>query len=153
MGLFSNSKSSNNSNGGKTAGIVIGSLIGCCVAVFAVYYVMQNGNPLFPQQQSFGNLNNDANTDGVVDGVSNPMAAGSDNDSNNGDSFAMDTKLDISPKTEPSSGSFDLAAISPEPEASPAPTGLEDIFGNAPTVAPVNTGPAVTVDVPSDSLI
>ena len=63
-----------NTNAGQTAGIVIGVLVACC-ALFGGYYFKQNGTPFSTDQQSFNNLNNTNNSDGVVDGISNPLDA------------------------------------------------------------------------------
>ena len=56
------------SSAGRTAGIVIGVLVALGFVVGVGYFYRQNGNPLVAQQQSFNNLNNENNTEGVVDG-------------------------------------------------------------------------------------
>ena len=49
------------------------------------YYVNQNGIPFIASQQSFGNINNSGNTEGITDGVSNPLDQITDDDeSDNG---------------------------------------------------------------------
>ena len=57
---------------GAIAGIVIG-LLTVCTVLAAGYHFNQKGNPFAPPQQSFHNLNNEENSDGVIDGIANPL--------------------------------------------------------------------------------
>ena len=79
------------------------------------YYVKQNGIPFIAEQQSFTNLNNDSNTDGVTDGISNPLGGGDENDDsdNGGVSTAGDDD-------------FKVEVIAPEPVAV-APVAIEPV--------------------------
>ena len=139
---------SSSGNGGQTAGIVIGVLIGCCFVVGAGYYVMQNGNPLSNQQQSFANVNSADNTEGNIDGYSNPLAggdSGSSDDNPNmggGDTFNMATESSVVPEV-----------VAPE-VVNPVPATSDfDEFANLGPAPSQPTDPVVTLDVPSDSLI
>ena len=49
------------------------------------YYVKQEGIPFIGQQESFSNVNNANNTDGITDGISNPLD-NIDNDDNDSSS-------------------------------------------------------------------
>ena len=140
---------SSSSNGGQTAGIVIGVLIGCAFVVGGGYYVMQNGNPLANQQQSFSNVNSSDNTEGNVDGYSNPLAGANEMNSNGGgDSFDMATESSVVPEV------VNHEVVANEPVNSAVnPTSDFDDFANLGPAPSQPTVPAVTLDVPSDSLI
>ena len=58
---------------------MIGVLVALGFVVGVGYFYRQNGNPLVAQQQSFNNLNNENNTEGVVDGFANPLGADESN--------------------------------------------------------------------------
>ena len=110
---------------GKTAGVVIGVMFAIVVVLGGGYYVKQNGIPFIAEQQSFTNLNNDSNTDGVTDGISNPLGGGDENDDsdNGGVSTAGDDD-------------FKVEVIAPEPVAV-APVAIEPV-----AVEPVAAAPS-----------
>jgi hypothetical protein len=80
------------------------------------YYVKQNGIPFIADQQSFTNLNSESNTDGVTDGISNPLGGGADNDDtdDSGGNTAGDEE-------------FKVEVIAPEPVAVAAPLPVEPV--------------------------
>ena len=141
------------SSGGATAGIVIGVLIACCALFGGFFYVNQNGNPFIAAPSSFDNLNNDKNTSGQVDGISNPMS--NDTGSDDGDTGGEITMV-MENQDPPSI--FDNAPIAPQPPAQ-APVvsatpidSFGDMFGGPIQPQPVDST-VISFDAPSDSLI
>jgi len=124
----------NGGDGGKTAGIVIGVLF----AIFAVmgfgYYVNQNGIPLIAQQQSFGNLNNTNNNDGVTDGISNPLDNASDD---GGDVEPVSMVPEPEPTVEPvldQAGNDGLVTVDITTDSTPetsAPSAFDDFLATS----------------------
>ena len=105
------------------------------------YYVNQNGIPFIASQTSFGNINSAENTEGISDGISNPLDNIDDDNSSDGGDFG---------------GSAEAAPVEVVPvEAVPevAPTTESDMFALT-TDSPGDDGmTAVSLDVPGDSLI
>merc|ERR1712179_134937 len=132
-------------SGGQTAGIVIGVMFAIVVVMGGAYYVNQNGIPFIAAQTSFGNINSADNTEGIADGISNPLDNIDGNDDDNSSNGADD------------SGNVEVEVEQIMPVAAATSGDSNDIFNLAVSssdpAATDTTMTAVSLDTPGDSLI